>query len=77
MSDASKYRNFFVESPEGQQYVRILKKLITSNHQKAEQSPELARDFAQRAKGLREALDMTTSLSSDIKKPGTEEPDTE
>lgn len=66
---SNKFSEFFIESPEGIQYLRILKKLITQQHEKAERNPELARDYAQRAKGIREALDMANSLSTEVKKP--------
>jgi hypothetical protein len=69
---SNRYHDFFIESDEGKAYIRVLNKLIDQNHRKAEQSPELARDFTQRAKGIREALDQATSMATDIKKPGQE-----
>lgn len=52
----NRYRDFFIESPEGQQFVKSLLALIDSNHEKGENEPELARDYMQRAKGIREVL---------------------
>jgi hypothetical protein len=66
---SNKYHEFFIESPEGIQYIRILDKMITQEHEKAEKSPELAMTFTQRAKGIREARDMAVSMSTEVKKP--------
>jgi hypothetical protein len=66
---SNKYHDFFIDSPEGIAYTRILKRMITQQHERAEKSPELARDFTQRAKGIREALDQALSMSTEVKKP--------
>jgi hypothetical protein len=66
---SNKYHEFFVESPEGIAYIRVLKRLIGQQHERAEKSPELARDFTQRAKGIREAMDQALSMSTEVKKP--------
>lgn len=50
------FRQFFLKNEHGQGYVKQLEELITSNHENAEKNPELARDYTQRAKGVREAL---------------------
>lgn len=50
------YKAFF-ESPAGIQCLTSVKALVDSNHQSAEDTPELARDYMQRAKGNREALE--------------------
>jgi hypothetical protein len=50
------YRNFFIKSEEGRAFVEFIESLINSEHEKAENKPELARDHAQRAKGMREVL---------------------
>jgi hypothetical protein len=39
---SNKYHEFFVESPEGIAYIRVLKRLIGQQHERAEKSPELA-----------------------------------
>lgn len=51
------YRNFFLESPAGEHFMKHLTELITQQHELAEKNPELARDYTQRAKGIRETLD--------------------
>lgn len=66
---SNKYHEFFIESAEGIQYIRILDKLINQQHEKAEKTPELAVTFTQRAKGIREARDMAVSMSTEVKKP--------
>lgn len=60
------YEAFFA-SPAGIQYLTTIKTLIDSNHQKAEDTPELARDYMQRAKGNREALDHINMVLNDTK----------
>lgn len=66
---SNRYHDFFINSEEGIAYVRILKKMISQQHEKAEKSPELARDFTQRAKGIREALNQALTMSTEAKKP--------
>jgi hypothetical protein len=66
---SNRYHEFFIESPEGVQYIRTLDEMISQQHEKAEKSPESARDFTQRAKGIREALDQARSMSTEVKKP--------
>lgn len=63
----SAYRNFFIKSEEGKEFMESLKKLIESEHEKAEKNPELARDHAQRAKGIREVLDHITIVCTERK----------
>jgi len=58
------YQSFFLKAEAGKHYVQKLTELIDTNHRKAENEPELSRDYMQRAKGLREALDMITSLTA-------------
>jgi len=50
------YKTFF-ESPAGLELLTNIKALRDSNHQKAEDKPELARDYMQRAKGNQEAVE--------------------
>lgn len=67
-SKTATYRAFFIESPEGAEYVAKLNQLIVSQHEKAENDPLLARDYTQRAKGIREAISLISSLTTDAKK---------
>jgi hypothetical protein len=55
------YETFF-KSPAGQQCLTTITALIDSNHQQAENVPENARDYMQRAKGNREVLDHINSV---------------
>lgn len=59
------YKQFF-ESPAGEQCLTTVADMIDSNHQKAERTPDLARDYMQRAKGNREVLDHINSVSSSL-----------
>lgn len=52
----NRYRDFFLESTEGQAYMQSLNDLIDRFHQKGENKPEMSRDYMQRAKGVREAI---------------------
>lgn len=56
------YKAFF-ESVAGVQLLTTIKGLIDSNHQNAEDKPELSRDYMQRAKGNREVLECITALT--------------
>ena len=51
----------FVDSPAGNWYIERLDSSIKHNHNKAEDNPEMSRDYTQRAKGVREALEQLTS----------------
>lgn len=64
MIEIKKAYNTFFRSKGGQHLTSIITEIITSNHLKAEQSPELARDYVQRAKGAREVLDHINSVLS-------------
>jgi transcriptional regulatory protein LevR len=55
------YNNFF-RAKGGEHLISIITEIVSSNHLKAEQSPELARDYVQRAKGAREVLDHIQSV---------------
>lgn len=57
----SEYETFF-KSPAGQQCLTTIEALIDSNHQQAENVPEMSRDFMQRAKGNREVLNHINSV---------------
>lgn len=50
------YRDFFKDSPAGQEFVTKLHVLIDTQHKKGEDSPEMSRDYTQRAKGIREVI---------------------
>ena len=62
------YQNFFVKSEAGKSFIAEVERLIESNHAKSETSPELSRDFAQRAKGNREIIEHIQSVVAEIKK---------
>lgn len=51
------YNEFFNKSDAGQYYLDKLAEIIVDCHEKAEETPELARDYVQRARGARDALD--------------------
>lgn len=65
---ANAYRNFFVDSQAGEDFVKKLNQLIDSNHRKGEDEPERARDYMQRAKGIREVVSQINSLCVVTKK---------
>jgi hypothetical protein len=60
------YETFF-KSPAGLQCLTTIKALIDSNHQAAEDKPENARDYIQRAKGNREVLNHINTVMNDTK----------
>lgn len=64
-----RYVEFFVNSAEGQAYVKRLKSLIDFQHTQAESDIDHARDFTQRAAGIREALKLIDRLTVEAKKP--------
>lgn len=66
--EIQRYRAFFIESIDGQKYIQKLHEAITRAHEDAEKNPELARDYTQRAKGVRTALETINSLTAGIKK---------
>jgi hypothetical protein len=59
-----KYRDFFKDSQAGEHFTNSLAYLIEQNHHKAENEPDNARDYTQRAKGVREVLDVINSYSA-------------
>lgn len=65
---AKEYRTFF-ESLAGQQFLTTVRGILDSNHGKAEDTPESARDYMQRAKGNREVLDHINSVTAERNKP--------
>lgn len=48
------YENFFLKSEAGKWFMKTMTDTINANYTKAENTPELARDMVQRAKGIRE-----------------------
>jgi hypothetical protein len=62
--EIKKAYNTFFRSKGGEHLIKIITEIVSSNHLKAEQSPEHARDFVQRAKGAREVLDHIQSVLS-------------
>jgi hypothetical protein len=50
------YKAFFVESPAGQEFMQELTRLINSAHEDAEEDPNLARDYTQHARGVRQVI---------------------
>lgn len=62
------YSSFF-KSSAGKYFMDTINDLVESNHVKAEDNPELARDFAQRAKGMREIGAHVKSVVAEGKKP--------
>lgn len=65
---AKEYKAFFVESEAGRNYIAELERLINDAHKDAEDTPELARDYVQRAKGTRDALNHIIAVGTEIKK---------
>lgn len=62
------YKEFFVETKAGQDFVKSITDMIESNHEKAENTPENARDYSQRAKGVREVVSLIDTLVTESKK---------
>lgn len=62
MSKLSAEYIVFFASPAGLQLLTTITGMIDSNHEKAENVPEHARDHVQRAKGNREVLNLIKSL---------------
>jgi hypothetical protein len=56
------YNNFFIKSDAGKEFLKFLAEQIDLLHRNAEAKPELSRDFAQRAAGLRMVEEHLTSV---------------
>lgn len=69
MNDVNYYRDFFVDSQAGSDLLKSIQKLITVEHTKAENEPDLARDHVQRAKGIREVINLINSKTAQTQKP--------
>lgn len=61
------YQAFFTKSEAGKEFVQKIHEIIQANHAKAENVPELARDYVQRAKGSREVIEHIQSLTTERK----------
>lgn len=61
MNKKKVYEAFFKQEA-GQDFLKVIEHIVSSNHIKAEQEPELSRDYVQRAKGAREVLDHIYSM---------------
>lgn len=65
------YQSFFLKTETGKYFIDKLDEMINSEHEKAENSPELARDHVQRAKGIRETKAHILSVVSERGQPKT------
>lgn len=61
------YQHFFLKDEGGKEFMLTLERLIDSNHEAAEKNPELSRDYAQRAAGMRIILNHILSAVSELK----------
>lgn len=68
MEEIKRHYNSFFRTKGGEHLMEIVSSIITSNHEKAEKTPESARDYVQRAKGAREVLDHIQSVLGGSKK---------
>lgn len=59
------YRAFFQKHEAGVHFVRKMTELITNNHEKAEKTPEAARDYSQRAAGVREVMKHIQAITAE------------
>lgn len=60
----SGYVKLFRKDEDGTEFIKKIEEMISQDHARAEDSPDFARDFAQRAKGKREILDHIESVIS-------------
>lgn len=60
---SKRYREFFVDSTEGKEFVEKLESLIHANYEKAERRPDSARDISQQNMGIREVINEIKRLS--------------
>lgn len=58
----SAYREFFMKSESGKEFMRQLLIIIDMQHANAEADPELSRDYVQRARGVRDVKSYIDSL---------------
>lgn len=64
---ASGYRNF-LKTEEGKYFTDTLDEIIDNQHAEAERDPALARDYTQRAKGVRLVVEHIQSVVGGVKK---------
>lgn len=62
------YDQFFNKSEEGKYFVDYVKSFIDGQHDKAENDPDHARDYAQSARGAREILNHISSVTTITKR---------
>lgn len=67
---ARAYNAFFNKTDAGKYFIAHIEESIKTAHEDAEKTPELSRDYTQRAKGLRIVLDHITSVGTEVKKGG-------
>ena len=63
------YTAFFKQSEAGKQFMQTIDTMISSQHEKGEKEPDHARDYSQRAKGIREILSKIQSVTADQRAP--------
>jgi len=56
----------YFDSPAGLELLTSISNMIDSNHEKAENEPDYARDHMQRAKGNREVLNMINTMKEKV-----------
>lgn len=64
-----RYQGFFLSDEAGQEFMTQLQAIIADNHTKAENEPALAREYSQRAKGVREVISHIQSLTTERSNP--------
>lgn len=69
------YQSFFLKNEHGKYCLSKIGEIIVDNHEKAEDNPELSRDYVQRARGAREALLSITNVFNSSSKKGAKKPE--
>lgn len=62
------YQQFFMKSDAGKHFVDEMNRIIARHHEEAEASPELSRDYVQRARGARDVSSHITSVIAERSK---------
>lgn len=62
------YRQFFLKSEEGQEFIKFVGGLITSAHEDAEKDPDHARDYTMKARAARDVLTHIQSVTTEVKR---------
>jgi hypothetical protein len=60
------YDQFFNKTDAGKYFIEYVNSYVAGQHDKAEDNPELARDFTQSAKGAREIMKHIRSFDIDL-----------